>query len=368
MSRAGLLVLCLALGCRAGAVAPKTPTAVRVRAVEPAQAGGGMRYSATINPATRVELAFKLGGYVQSVATVKGSDGRDRLLQEGDQVTAGQVLAELRKADYQQKSSEARAAFSEASAAAHQAQIEYGRSSRLVESGAVARAELDTARVRLDGARARVQAAKARVDEAGTAMGDAGLRTPISGVVLKRAIEVGTLAAPGMVGFSIADTQSVKVVFGVADVELEGFQPGAAQQITTEAHRGRVFTGRITRVAPAADARSRVFEVEVTIPNPTGELKPGTVASLRVTAAPDGKPSVALPLTAIVRSAGHAERFAVFVIDETSGAPVARLREVEVGDFVGNNIPIRSGLAEHDRVIVMGATLVSDGERVQVIP
>ena len=55
-------------------------------------------------------------------------------------------------------------------------------------------------------------------------------------------------------------------------------------------------------------------------------------------------------------------------ITDARGIATAKLREVEVGDFVGNNIPIRSGLAEHDRVVVMGATLISDGEQVQVIP
>jgi hypothetical protein len=55
-------------------------------------------------------------------------------------------------------------------------------------------------------------------------------------------------------------------------------------------------------------------------------------------------------------------------VHETGGATVAKLREVDVGDFVGNNVPIRGGLAEHDKVIVQGATLVADGESVQVIP
>ena len=68
------------------------------------------------------------------------------------------------------------------------------------------------------------------------------------------------------------------------------------------------------------------------------------------------------------RSPGHTGRFAVFVVDQKQTPPTARLREVELGEFLGNQIPIRAGLADGDRVIVMGASLVSDGEAVQVIP
>jgi multidrug efflux system membrane fusion protein len=187
-------------------------------------------------------------------------------------------------------------------------------------------------------------------------------------VVIKRNVEVGTLAAPGTVAFSIADTQSVKVVFGVADTELESLRLGTRQTVTTEAFRGREFEGRITRIAPVADPKSRVFEVEITIANPDQELKPGMIASLKLNDKGTSAPVAVLPLNAVVRSPGHPGRFAVFVVDGKTGAPTARLREVELGEFLGNQIPIRAGLADGDRVIVQGASLLSDGEPVTVIP
>jgi multidrug efflux system membrane fusion protein len=190
----------------------------------------------------------------------------------------------------------------------------------------------------------------------------------MNAVVVKRNVEVGTLAAPGAVAVSIADTHEVKVVFGVADTELEALRLGTRQTVTTEAFRGRDFEGRISRIAPVADPKSRVFEVEVTIANPDGELKPGMIAALKLNEKSAAPPVAVLPLNAVVRSPGHAGRFAVFVVDQKSGTPVARLREVELGEFLGNQIPIRSGLADGDQVVVQGATLVSDGEAVQVIP
>src|SRR6478609_1097916 len=86
--------LLLTAGCRGeSAPASKTSTAVRVRAVERSSATSATRFSATINPASRVDLAFKVGGYVHRVASVRGAVGHSHLLQEGDRVSVGQELA-----------------------------------------------------------------------------------------------------------------------------------------------------------------------------------------------------------------------------------------------------------------------------------
>jgi multidrug efflux pump subunit AcrA (membrane-fusion protein) len=85
----------------------KTPVPVKVAAVELNSAESGARYSATIIPRTEVELAFKVGGYVNALQQVRGVDGRMRDLQEGDRITVGAVLARVRQSDYQVKVKEA---------------------------------------------------------------------------------------------------------------------------------------------------------------------------------------------------------------------------------------------------------------------
>lgn len=360
-----MLAVLLAAGCGAPAAVPgRAKVAVRVHAVGRASAASGSRYSATINPATRVEVAFKVGGYIEAVARVRGIDGRPRLLQAGDAVKRGLELASVRRSDYTQKLAEAQAALAEASAAREQAQIDFNRASKL--AGTISQAEVDAARVRLDASVARSEGARVRVSEAQTALGDAAVRAPLDGVVLQRFVELGTLAAPGTVAFSVADTSSVKAVYGVPDTVLETLRLGSPQALTLEALPGVEQVGRISRIAPAADAKSRVFEVEVTLPNPKDEIKPGMVASLKLSGAPQAAPVAVLPLSAVVRSPSGKDRFAVFVVDDKAG--VARRREVELGEFLGNLIPVKTGLAEGERVVVMGAALLSDGEPVEVIP
>ena len=345
----------------------KPLTAVKVQPLEKQSAQAASRYSASIEPFARVDLAFKVGGYVRDIAQVKGVDGQ-RTLQEGDSVVKGSVLANVREGDYLQRVAGAKALLAEATAVREQLKIEADRTQKLVSSGSMASANLDQTKAQLDAANARVDAARAQLAEAQNAVGDTALRTPIEGVVLKRGIEVGSLVAPGALGFVIADTRSVKVVFGVPDVMVEKLQLGSELGITTEAAPGVEFKGRITRVSPSADPKSRVFELEATIPNPKQELKTGMIASLKVSEGNASAPAAVVPLASVIRSPKDPNGFAVFVVTDEGGKQIAHTKDVSLGDPRGNRILVTGGLGSGDKVVVRGATLISDGEQVQVIP
>lgn len=368
----------LVAGCHPAAPPPPAPQAVKVAVVERAVAASARRYSAHIEPASRVDLAFRVAGYVESIAKVAGVDGQARTLQEGDLVEAGRELASIRRTDYAQKLAEAEAALAQAKAGADQALLDEGRAAKLAERNSIAAAELDGARTKLASANAVLAGAKARVDEAKTALGDTSLRAPMAGVVVRRAIEVGSLAAPGTIAFSIADVRSVKAVFGVPDTALARVHLGAGQSVTSDALVGVELRGRITRIAPSADPKSRVFEAEVLIPNADDRLKIGMVVALSLgdgdtSAPPSGRLDTPLvPLSAIVRPAPGASSFAVFVIDDAHGGPpgrgVAHARVVELGEYLGRVIPVRAGLVGGERIVVQGAGLLSEGESVEVVP
>jgi RND family efflux transporter MFP subunit len=358
-----LVACCVLAGCHAEPKpAPKSLTAVKVRAVENASASAGARYAAEIAPASRVEVAFKVSGYVDSVARVKGLDGKLRILQEGDRVSQGMELAKVRPADYQHELSEARAAFAEASAAREQAELDFERATKLLAGSSISAAELDNARVRKHAALARVDGAKVRVDEAQGLLDDTRVRSPMDGVVLRRNVEIGTLAAPGVSVFSLADTSTLKVVFGVPDTVRGGLELGRSQAVSTEAFAGVDFQGRVSRIASAADAKSRLFEVEVSIDSASGRLKPGMVAALQLATAGESAPVAVLPLSAVVRPHNAREGFAVYALDEGRSPPTVHLREVELGAFLGNAIPVQHGLAAGEKVVVQGAALLSDNE------
>jgi multidrug efflux system membrane fusion protein len=346
----------------------KIVTPVRVRQVEEQSQLAGARYSGTVEPGTRVDLAFKVGGYIRDLAQVKpAGGGAPRKVQEGDFVTKGTVLAVVRESDYEQRVGAANAGLSESVAAQKQAQLDFDRAQKLAASNSIAKVELDTQGARLETATARVDGAKSRIKEAEIALADCTLRAPIDGVVLKRPIEVGSLVGPGALGFVIADTKNVKVVFGAPDRLMEKLKPGGTLAVTFDAPTGD-FNGTITRIAPSADPKSRVFEIEATIPNPNEQLKVGMIAKLVVPEGALASHALVLPLTAVVRSPRDPRGFSVFIVDGEGGKEVARLKDVKLGDVVGNAVIVSEGLEPKQRIVSMGATLLTDGEPVRVIP
>ena len=345
----------------------KIITPVRIRQVEEQSQLAGARYSGTVEPGTRVDLAFKVGGYVRDLAMLKVGAAPPRKVQEGDFVTKGTVLAVVRESDYEQQVGAASASLAEAVAAQKQAQLDFDRTQKLMASNSIAKVELDTQAARLETASARVDGARSRIREAQIALADCTLRAPIDGVVLKRPIEVGSLVAPGALGFVIADTKSVKVVFGAPDRLMEKLKPGGMLAVTFDAPTGD-FNGTITRIAPSADPKSRVFEIEATIPNPNEQLKVGMIAKLVVPEGALSSRALLLPLTAVVRSPRDPRGFSVFIVDGEPGKEVARLKDVKLGDVVGNAVVVSEGLESKQRVVSMGATLLTDGEPVRIIP
>lgn len=365
-----LAALFVSSGCRHDSKAERLPVPVRMETVSAAGAAGGMRYSANVQPNEQVSLAFKSSGYVREIREVRSGDGRVRNLQAGDTVSRGTVLARIREADYVEKVNQAKASLAEASASLTRERLDFERAKSLFESKSLARADLDGARAALEAAEARAAGARSQLDGARIALADCALVAPMSAIVLSRAIEEGSLVSAGSVGFTLADLSSVKAVFGVPDVLVRNVRIGQPLTLSVEAVPGERFAGRITAVAPSAERQSRVFDVEVTIPNPDGRLRSGMIASVET---PQGAGQVssespAVPLTAILKSPKQPAEYAVFVLAGDGENPVARVRTVKLGEVVGNRIVVTSGLTAGERIVVSGATIVADGDPVRVIP
>jgi len=309
------------------------------------------RYSGAVKADESVDLAFRVSGIVDAITQIRGADGRLRPIQDGDLVRKGQVLARLRQVEYRDQ-------VADADATLRQARADYERASQLYENRSISKAEYDAAY-------ARYTAGQARRSQAATSMGDATLRAPIDGVILRRTVEVGSLAGPAVPAFGIADLRVVKVVFGVPDVVVARLKLGQTLPILAEALPGARLEGRITRISASADPGSRVFEVEAALPNPAGRLKVGMLATLHLGNETENA-GVFVPLAAVVRPAGDTAGYAVYVVADSSTAR-ASLRRVQLGELSGNRIAVREGLRLGEQVLVRGATIVADGQAVIIL-
>jgi RND family efflux transporter MFP subunit len=421
----GAVVLSIALlGACKSKQTQKPAVPVKVAAVELNTASSEARYSATIIPRTQVELAFKVGGYVDALRKVRGVDGKLRDIQEGDRINVSTVLARVRQSDYQVKFKEAesqasearsgidvskaqyeeavsgiassKAQLVEAEAAYVKAKLDFDRAENLFASHSMTKADYDSVKAQYDmtsakvaAARSQVQVIQAKADSAKAnidvvqakskgaqavvqetqiPLHDTELRSPLNGVVLEKSVEKGTLVSSGDKAFIVADTSSVKAVFGVADIAVAEMKLGSKLSVESESMPGKEFQGQITSVFPAADSKSRTFNVEVTIANAEYLLRPNMIVSLRVGEKQATTAKLVVPLNAVIKSKSNANGYAVMVLTEDGGRQLARLRDVKLGESVGNAVAVAEGLKPGERVITTGNTMVLDGDQVKVIP
>ncbi|HKT51358.1 MAG TPA: efflux RND transporter periplasmic adaptor subunit [Candidatus Angelobacter sp.] len=353
-------------GCNKAVSAERELTPVRVSKVETISIGNATRYSANIVPNAQVDLAFKSGGYVESIRQVRGVDGRMRNLDTGDWVTRGTVLAVVRQKDYMDQRGQARAQLARAQADYDHAKLNFDRTSILYSSQSATKPDYDASKAQYETASATLDNGKAALAQSQTALDDSSLRAPFDGWIIKRSVDIGTLAGPSSAAFTIADTRSVKAVFGVPDNAIGRIKLGQRQAVATDVFPDQ-FAGRITAISPAADPKSRVYSVEVTIPNLRNQLKSGMIASLEFGGEALPGKVLAVPLSAVIRDPEHPERFAVLLTEGTGDPTTVRAHAVGVGDAYGNMVQVLSGLKAGDRVVTSGATLVKSGDQVRIV-
>jgi multidrug efflux system membrane fusion protein len=380
--RGGLAVLAIAIaaaGCHGngpGAV----PQAVRADLVQEVRPDTAERYSASFVPWTQVDLAFKSPGLVDSILQVRGADGRMRDAEAGDKVTEGTKLAVVRQLDYQQRldqaeqqAKQAEAQLAAAEAVFHDAELDYTRAVNLYKTASITKPDYDQATARYESTRQQATAAKAILEAARTAvsqaqlgLSDATIRAPFTGWITARNVSVGSLVSGATVAFSMVETSTVKAMFAVPDTSLRNIHAGQQLTVTLDALAEPV-AGTVTALSPEADPKSRVFTVEVSVPNPREEVRPGMIGSIAIGGQRDSRPRLMIPLSAVVRSPINSNGFAVFIVEQRNGASYASAQEITAGETYGNSIEVTSGLRAGERVITLGAELLRDGQQVRVL-
>jgi RND family efflux transporter MFP subunit len=353
--------------CKQQNVAETLPLPVHTALVQPVAMGNGAKYSASIVPYAQVNLAFQSSGYIDRIRQVKNPSGGMRNIDQGDWVQKGTVLAVVRQQDYLDKVQQAKAQLARAQAEYDKAKLTFDRVSALYASQSATKPDYDSAQAQLASTTASVSGAQAQLSEANVALAYCSLQAPFNGWIVSRNVDLGTLVGPATNGFTLADTESVKAVFGVPDISMSRVRLGQHLSITTDAFP-QAFAGRVSAISPAADPKSRVFSVEVTIPNPHDRLKSGMIASLALEGSQLPQSVLAVPLSAVIRNPERANGFAVMIAEGGGDTEIARLRAIELGDIYGNMIAAKGGLNAGESVITAGAGLIKNGDKVRIIP
>ncbi|MCC6160450.1 MAG: efflux RND transporter periplasmic adaptor subunit [Deltaproteobacteria bacterium] len=283
----------------------------------------------------------------ESVAiTAKVTETVRRLhFDDGEQVKAGAILAELTRA-------EESAQLSEALAGLEDATKEYQRISKLDSADLVAKTEVQTQTARYKAADARVRAIEARLS-------DRLIRAPFAGVVGLRNVSPGQLVAPGTVVATLDDISRIKLDFQVPEVYIAVARPGLDVIARSEAYRDREFHGVITGMDTRVDPATRAFAVRAEIPNDDGALRPGMLLAVKIIR--ERRRALIVPEGAIVQTQ---DRHMVFVATPENKA---EQRVVKIGARKPGFVEITEGLVEGEQAVVEGAMKSRPGGDVAIV-
>lgn len=353
------------------------PTAVR----EEVEALG------TVKSRQSVALSTKLMGKVAALG-----------VKVGDRVKAGQEIARIEAAELDAQLAKARAGMREAdegyaeldrgeAAAANAiqgaeaqealAKATFERFKTLAERGSLSRQEYDEAQARYKASAAETRRAKemknaiaakrgqlaarreqAAADEANVkaVMTYAVVTAPISGIVVAKPAEVGMMAAPGMTLAVIEDEGRYRLEASVDESMVSKIKTGDVVTVRIEAVNAEFSGGRVDEVTPSADAASRTLTVKISLDDQAG-LRPGLFGRVRFPG--EERQALLLPKGALVE---RGQLTGVFVVDAQK---TARFRLVKAGREYPGGIEVASGLSAGETIVSEGASLVSDGARLE---
>lgn len=335
---------------------------------------------------------------VDHVTVSSETDGKVRriLADLGDRVRAGQVLIELdnERQQYtfeQQQAALARALaqygatdplhlpdiektpdVQKARADLAQATQSFERATELFKRKLISEQALDDARTAheskkasYDAAlqmarnlRASIQASEATMKLAGRQLRDTEIRAPFDGYVERRLVNLGELVKAPMPVMAIVRLDPLKVAAELPEKMAPWITVDRPLELHVDAYPDRKFSGKVTRISPAVNTSTRAFAFEAIVPNPHALLKPGTFARVHVES--DRVDDVlTLPYGALQYRYGVNR---VFVV---TGDRLA-MRELQVGDRMGDRIEIVGGVRQGERVAVSDVESLNDGDRVSV--
>lgn len=252
------------------------------------------------------------------------------------------------------------------------AEAEFGRITSLLDQKVVSQSEYDQRRSHVDAARQQYQmaqnvaaqsyrsldAARARIALARKAQADTTIRAPFSGIVAERIVSIGDYVTRGARVATVVRVDPMRVELSVPEQAVSLVKIGQTVKISVDAYPGETFVAKIRYVSPSLRADQRALTVEAVMPNQDARLKPGLFATASIQQ-PVSAPALLVPATAIETVAGTRR---VYVVK----AGKVEERIVTVGETMGAQVEITSGVSKGDAVATAPKGRLADGAEVRV--
>lgn len=338
-----LLVACVEKG---GPAKSRPPPLVLVAPVEVKDVSVLARSPVDVRPITQADVGSKTVGYLDAV-----------LVDRGDIVKKGQLLAVVRPSDLPDQLLAAKSTVSQAQAAAALARANLERAQTLAPKGLVSTQELQNATNAATTSDAQLAAAQAQLGVYATRLGETRLDAPFDGVVVTRRLDPGALVSTSSPVLTVARIDVLRIFLSVNERQAPLVKVGQTAHVRFDAFPGRIFEAQVARVAPAFDPLTRTLDAELQLPNPDRVLKPGMYGQAELEL--ERHEGAVVVATEAVQLSNRVAF--VFVVDDDQ----VRRTQVTLGEELGEQLEIRSGLDAGIKVVTRGIDGLSDGMKVR---
>ncbi|MDK9700710.1 MAG: efflux RND transporter periplasmic adaptor subunit [bacterium] len=312
----------------------QTTPVVKTNAPQRKSIVNSLTYTGDVFAVQQASINSKVTGSLASV-----------LVDIGDHVRAGQLLAVIDTSELAQQHLQALATY-------RNAKQTFDRTQELFERKLSSQQERDNAEAAFQVAQANYEVAKVR-------LGYSQIAAPFTGVITKRSQDLGAVIVANTTSiFTLMDVSTVKAIVNVLEKDVSQIKPGMNAVIRTDAYPDKTFLGKVNRLSSALDPASRTMPVEIQVPNPGELLKPGMY--VKATIDIEIRENVlTIPPQAIQR---NGDRCFVYVIENQT----AKRRQVTIGKELETETEIVEGISESDNVAIVGVQFLRDGGNVNL--
>lgn len=326
------------------------PVVRPVKVIEIGDAGEArqMNYSGVIRARTEMNLGFRVGGKIT-----------ERLVNVGDRVKSGDLIARIDATDYELSVKSAAANLEAAERQVETTALVRTRAEQLFAKKVASKAQLDQATLGHSQAMASRDAAASALAQAKNQVTYTELMADRSGIVASIAADVGQVVGSGTPVATVAAEGEKEVLIAVPEVDVANFKPGMAVKAGFWSDQGLMLDGKVREVAGSAEQPSRTFAVRVSLPDDPRILL-GMTATILASAA-DADRHLSVPLSALAQKDGGTT---VWVVDR--GSQTVRSRTVTVADFTSDGVRVLDGLKRGDLVVAAGTQFMTENLKVAI--
>lgn len=346
----GVVVAALGLtGCsqEKKAEAQEVIRPVKVVEIGEAETTRQLDYSGSVRARTEMNLGFRIAGKVT-----------ERLVDIGQHVNEGDVLARVDPSDYELSVKSAEASLDGAERQVETVDLARKRAEQLYAKNFAPKSQLDQAVLSYDQAVATRDAARSTLAQAQNQVHYTDLKASKAGIVTAISADIGQVVGAGTPVMTVAVDGEKEVLIAVPEMDIAGFRPGKEVKASFWSDEALTLDGKVREVAGSADPQSRTFAVRVSLPNDPRVLL-GMTANVAAIVGSKAQ-LVSIPLTAMAEKDG---KHIVWTVDRASDT--VHPRPIKVANFTADGVAVAEGLKQGDVVVAAGTQFMTDNLKVK---